>query len=232
MNNMSTITSLLAQSSESSGISIPQIFAGLSIENVWEFIVRFSWIQAIFALAFGVIYLIYGWRVFKPLVVINFAILGVFSGKYIGSLLGSPLWGAIMGCLILSAVSWPFMKYAVSVLGALAGAVIGLAISRSIGLPDSFLAFGVLIGVITGGLLAFSSFKVSIMLFTSLQGSAFMVIGSMALLHDYPSLSPFLTQAVTAKAFLLPLMLICPTVMGMFLQYYLLRHEEDWAMPE
>ncbi len=225
---------LLAQTggANENSASMPAMFSGLSIDRVWDLIVQVSWMQAIFAVAFGVIYLIYGWRVFRVLVVINFAILGVFAGRYMGALLGSGMWGAILGCLILGTVAWPFMKYAVSVLGALAGAVIGLALCRSIGLPDQVLNFGVLIGVICGGFLAFSSFKMSIMLFTSLQGSGFLVIGVMALLNAYPSFGLHLTSAVMTYHFLLPMLVIIPTVVGIIMQFHLLQHESEWAMPE
>ena len=225
---------LLAQTSgtEESSSTLPAMFSGLSIERLWDLIVQVSWMQAIFAVAFGVIYLVYGWRVFKVLVLINFAILGIFAGRYMGALLGSGMWGAILGCLIMGIVAWPFMKYAVSVLGALAGAVIGLALCRSVGLPDQVMNFGVLIGMICGGFLAFSSFKMSIMLFTSLQGSGFLVIGTMALLNAYPSMGLQLTNVVTQNQFLLPMLVILPTVVGVFMQFQLLQRESEWAMPE
>lgn len=232
---MNDALNMLAQQqtqSQGQGLGVPAVFNGLNIERLWDFIVQVSWMQAVFALAFGVIYLVYGWRVFKVLVVINFAILGIFCGRYMGGLMGSGMWGAILGCGALAAVSWPFMKYAVSVLGAIAGAVLGLAFSRTVGMPPEFLNVGVLIGLICGGFLAFSSFKVSIMMFTSLQGSAFLVIGSMALLHDYPNLGLRLTDLMTTNGFLLPLLLILPTILGIAMQQHLLRHESEWAMPE
>ncbi len=230
---------ILAQAAQNYAESNPDagqstgLFGSLPISTIWEYIVRISWLQAFFAVAFGAIYFIYGWRVFKMLVVINFTLIGIFVGKYLGTILeGSGLWGGIMGALILGAVSWPFMKYSVSALGGMAGAVIGAALWRSFGLPDHYLPAGALTGLVAGGLLAFSSFKMSIMLFTSLQGSAFLVIGILALLHDYPSFSMAISDAVLSREYLLPLMVVFPTLGGVVFQQYLLRHEEDWAMPD
>ena len=220
---------LLAQTEPS---NLTSFFGNLPIDALWGFIVRTSWIQAIFAVAFGIIYLIYGWRVFKALVVINFVILGIFIGRFLGEKIGSSIWGAIMGAMILGVVSWPFMKYAVAGLGAIAGTLLGAALWRTFGLPSHLIWSGALIGLISGGFLAFSSFKMSIIFFTSLQGSAFMVIGVLALLHDYPDFGMRLSDLIMSKVYLLPLLLVCPTFAGILFQQYLLRHEEDWAMPE
>lgn len=225
-------TQILAQSDSGTSNGLPGFFSGLQIDTLWDFIVKISWMQAIFAVAFGIIYLIYGWRVFKALVVINMALLGVFIGKYLGEKIGSSIWGAIMGATILGVISWPFMKYAVSGLGAVAGAVVGAALWRTFGLPVDLLWSGALVGLIAGGFLAFSSFKMSIIFFTSLQGSAFLVIGVLALLHDYPNFGIQLSETIKSNIYLLPLLIVGPTFGGIIFQQYLLRHEEDWAMPE
>ena len=211
---------------------LPSLFGRFQFDSFWQFIVNISWLQAVFAVAFGIIYLVYGWRVFKVLVVINLAIIGLFLGKYVGALLGSPLWGAIVGTFILGVFSWSFMKYAVAVLGGIAGAILGAALWRTGGLPDHLLDDGALVGLIAGGFLAFSSFRMSIMFFTSLQGSAFVVIGALALLNDYPDLGFRVTSAVQNSAYILPLLVLIPTFGGILFQKYLLSNEESWAMPE
>ena len=201
--------------------SVPdQFFGGLPIDQIWDFIVNISWLQAVVSVAFGLIYLTYGWRVFKILVIINFAGLGLAVGLFVGNELGSILWGGILGTVLMAIVSWPFMKYSVSVLGACAGAVLGAALWRTITLPEQLIWCGALAGLISGGFLAFSSFKVSIMLFTSLQGSVFIVIGILALLNDYPNLDARLTNAVYSHGFLLPALVIFPTAVGIYLQIY------------
>ena len=223
-------------SGEGEGFSLGGFFRELQIhidtETIWQFIMNVSWIQAICAVAFGIVYFIYGWRVFKTLVVINCVLIGVFAGGYVGKLLGSSLWGGIMGAVICGVISWPFMKYAVSVLGGLAGAVLGAAVWQSVSLPESMTWSGALVGLIAGGFLAFASFKTSVMLFTSLQGTTCIVIGVLALLHDYPDLGLRLTDAVQNKVYFLPVMLLIPTFTGVLFQRYLLKHEESWVMPE
>ncbi|KPK76133.1 MAG: hypothetical protein AMJ79_08110 [Phycisphaerae bacterium SM23_30] len=99
-------------------------------------------------------------------------------------------------------------------------------------MPETYLWCGALAGLIVGGLLVFSSFKISVLFFTSLQGSMFVVIGALALINDYPDLGVRLTDAVNGHVFILPLLVVLPTVMGMFFQQRLLKQEAHWAMPE
>jgi len=212
---------------------IPQTFMGrFPLDDIWQFIANVSWLEAVVFVAFGAIYLAYGWRIFKALVVINYAGIGLYAGIYLGGQLGSGLWGGIIGALALGVISYPFKKYAVSLLGAMAGGVLGAALWRIMTLPDPLIWAGALAGLVAGGLLAFSSFKTSIMLFTSLQGSTLIVVGMLALLSDYPNLGQHLTDAVYAHVFLLPALLVVPTISGIFFQTRLLKQEANWAMPE
>ena len=225
---MNTLVQMLAQTQSANPNPVegvppdqsvpPQFFTRVPIDNIWDFIVNISWLQAVVCIAFGAIYLIYGWRVFKVLVIINFAVLGMYAGINLGGRLGSGPWGGIMGCAIAGICSWPFMKYGVSILGALAGAVLGAAFWRVMTLPDPLIWCGALAGLVAGGLLAFSSFKTSILLFTSLQGSVFVVVGVLALLCDYPELTESVTNAVYQHVFLLPGLLLIPTLGGILCQ--------------
>jgi hypothetical protein len=213
--------------------TVPPSFLGrMPVDEFWQAVVKLGWLESIICIAFAAIYLMYGWRVFKVLVVLNCGLIGLFVGRILGTKLGSPLWGALMGTTIISLLSLPFIKYSVAVLGALAGAVMGAAIWRVATLPEPLIWSGALAGLVAGGFLAFSSFKVSVMLFTSLQGSAFLAMGSLALLNDYPDFSVPVATAVYNRVFLLPLLLIVPTIIGVIFQQMLLKREAKWAMPE
>ena len=90
------------------------------------------------------------------------------------------------------------MRYGIAVLGALAGALFGAAVWRFATLPDPLIWAGGLASFIAGGLLSFSSSRAAIMLFTCIEGSALVVAGMLALLHDYPQMTEGLTNAVYA----------------------------------
>ncbi len=51
--------------------------AVVPIDIFWEQITSLSLLEALTFISFGVVCLFYGWRIFKVLVVINFALLGM-----------------------------------------------------------------------------------------------------------------------------------------------------------
>ena len=230
---MNMVLSLLAQASEGADGAIPSAFlTELDSSRIWESIGGISWLEAAVFIAFGFIYVLYGWRMFRTLVVINFAAIGLYAGIYFGGELGSSLWGGLMGATLMSLFCWPFMKYSIAILGALAGGVLGGALWLIIGLPQPLIWCGALAGVVAGGLLVFSSYKTSIMLFTCLQGSSFIVIGGLALVSAYPNLGDQLSGAMHGSMFLLATFVVVPTAAGMFFQQRLIKQEQKWAMPE
>ena len=54
------------------------------VDFIWEQISTLTWFQAVLAVSFGVVYLVYGWRIFKVLTVICFGLIGMFAGMMIG----------------------------------------------------------------------------------------------------------------------------------------------------
>ncbi len=209
-------------------------FWEVPIDKVWDTISAISWVQAIACLALAAIFIIYGWRIFRVLVILNFAIAGVIIGRKLGVHINSSHWGGILGVLILGSLAYPFMKHGVSILGACAGGAIGLALWQATPLTSQLVWVGALAGFIAGAFMAFSSYKISIMLFTSLQGSIFLSIGALALLNRYPdpNISIKLSEAVKLYVFLLPSTLLIPTFGSFCLQRKLLAMESKWAMPE
>ena len=183
-------------------------------------------------LAVGMLFLVYGWRIYKGLVVMDLTLAGLFAGVVLGRYLGSGMWGGILGVLACSVVSWPFMKYCVSLLGAATGALLGAALWRCFLLPDALIWCGGLLGLLAGGFMAFSSFRNSVMLFTTMQGAAAIAVGTLALLAKHPMISVGLTQWVYDRAFILPLALLVPWAIGMFWQRKLLKESADWKMPD
>lgn len=206
-------------------------FPEVPIKDIWDYISAFSWQNAVGFIAFGMVYLLYGWRLYKLLVVTNFALIGLFGGVFLGRQLGSAMWGGILGCFIIGSVSRPFMRYSVSLLGATAGAILGAALWRTLTLPDPLIWCGGLAGLVAGGFLAFSSFSLSVMLFSSLQGSAALVVGVLALLSEYPNLEDHISRLVYNQEFFLPVMLLIPSLLGIILQGRLHKGNSAWKLP-
>jgi len=222
---------VLAQAGETAAAKTTDF---VPIDMVWEQISTLSWLQALIAVSFGAVYLLYGWRIFKVLTVVCFGMLGLFAGMKAGEMTGSVLWGGIIGLVALAALSIPLMKWAVSLLGAVAGGIITSGIWYACGLPDQYLWAGAFIGIIAGGMISFIVFKISVMMFTSMGGGVLVVVGFLALLHLYEKNQPTPTNhiysLVNSHNWFLPVVLIFTTGIGMIIQNKLVKGASDWKL--
>ncbi|MHC4726496.1 MAG: hypothetical protein ACYS17_04645 [Planctomycetota bacterium] len=145
--------------------------AFVPMESFWNYITTLDRVEAVTFISFGVVCLMYGWRVFKILVVISFALLGLFMGfsvtdKIVG--LNNQLAGGLVGMCLLGILSVPLMRWAVSVLGAVAGGILSSGIWYASGLTERYIWAGALIGMVAGGMISFIVFKIAVILFSSL----------------------------------------------------------------
>ena len=79
----------------------------------------------------GIVYLLFGFHIHKWLVMLNAGLVGAFIGARIGEHGGSALAGACVGAFVSAAITWPLMKYAVSLMGGFFGALLGASLWRS-----------------------------------------------------------------------------------------------------
>ncbi len=199
-----------------------------SQEQYINYLMSLGILEGIVLLACGLVYLLYGWKVFRILIVVNAAILGGFLGVQAGQLLqgqNMPLFGAVAGAVLLAALAWPLMKFAVSIMGGLIGSVLGFfiwtSVSNAAGNPglNQYAWAGALIGLVTLGLLAFIIFRITIIIFTAVQG-AFLTVGAiMALLMKFEMPRARLLTAFSSNPHLLMLVVLVPTLIGFGLQY-------------
>jgi len=222
---------ILAQIAESSTkpVSDTQI---VPIDYIWEQITTLSWLQAIIAISFGAVYLLYGWRIFKVLTVVCFALLGLYAGIWVGAQSDKVLLGGVIGLVLLAALSVPLMRWAVSILGAVAGGILTAALWYACKLPEQYIWAGALVGIVAGGMISFIIFRIAVMLFTSLGGSALIVAGVLSLLYHYENIQNEPTENIKElfynQNWFLPVALLIPTVIGIILQNKLIKHSRDW----
>ena len=196
-----------------------QLISSLSgLEPLW----------ACLLLACGLVYLVHGWKIFKVLVALNAAILGVVVGVKLAGLAGGgrnmPLFAAVGGGLLLAALAWPLMKYSISLMGGLAGSFLGFGIwqyaAQLAGRPGllEYAWTGALVGLVTLGLLGFLVFRFVVITFTAFQGSVMTVAGTVGLLLKYDRVAEPVTNAMLNNVHLLPLLVGVPAVIGFAVQ--------------
>ncbi len=185
-------------------------------------------IMAMLLFACGLVYMLQGWKIFKILVIANAAVLGAMIGAHVGGFLrGQDTWlyTGVAGALLLAVVAGPLMKYAVSLMGGLAGSFVGYSlwhyVARTVGRAElgQHAWVGALIGLVTLGLLAFVILKAVVTVITSVQGSVMTVSGVVALMMKHPSLRESLEFPLRQNTHLVALLVGVPAVIGVAFQY-------------
>jgi len=221
---------ILAQTAESS--AGPVVSMQIILDSVWEQVTTLSWLQAVLAISFGVVYLLYGWRIFKVLVVICFGLVGLFAGIKIGARFDLQILGGVVGLSLLAGISVPLMRWAVSILGAIAGGILAGGIWYACELPEEYILAGAIIGIVAGGMISFIIFKIAVMLFTSLGGGILIVTGMLALLHHYESIQEPPTETIKAMLYshhwFVPVLLLAPTFIGIIVQNKFIKNSKSW----
>jgi len=204
----------------------------IPLDQIWEQIMTLSWLQAVIAISFGLVYMLYGWRIFKVLVVICFGLVGMFAGINIGQRLDYPIGGAITGLILFAAISIPMMRWAVSLLGAITGGILAAGIWYAFELPGQYLPAGAGIGLVAGGMISFIVFRIAVMLFTSFGGGALIMAGLVALVHQYESMREPPTERIKDmfmnQHWFLPILLLIPTVIGIIVQNKFIKTSREW----
>jgi hypothetical protein len=226
------LTPLLAQAQ--TALNSQEIHAE-TMEFIWQQITDLSWLHAVIAISVGIVYMLYGWRIFRVLVVICFGLAGMFLGIFAGRNFGSTIWGGILGLILFAVISVPLMKWCVSLLGGIAGGVLTGGLWYAFGLPLDYIWAGAIIGMVAGGLMSFILLKTSVMLFTGLGGSLIMMVGVLALLHQYETkiLNPptqHIHEFVHYHQWFLPTVIIIPTIIGMIVQNRFIKQSHEWEI--
>lgn len=187
-----------------------------------------SVVWAVVFIIVGVLCLFNGYKFYRAATVLIALFIGLFSGYYLGQKIEAPF--IVAGCLgvLLAVTAFPFMKYAVALLGGLAGAFIGAnlwagfayALNKAAhaSIPPDAYWIGALIGLIICGMLAFVLFKLSIVLFTSVSGATIAVLGALALLLSFEPWRDAVAAGVTANQVVVPLLVAVPALIGLILQ--------------
>ena len=169
-------------------------------------------------IALGIVYLLFGYGMFRPLMMLNAAAIGAAIGFGLGQRTEIGFALMVLCGFVAAAITWPLMKWAVAVMGGIFGALLGASIWQTFGLDPVFAWSGALTGLVLFGLLSFIIFRGSVTMFMSLQGAAMLIFGLLGMLCKYEQIAPKVTHTMTLKPFILPMAVIIPAVIGMLYQ--------------
>jgi hypothetical protein len=206
-----------------------------ALDQIWQQATALTWLQAVLAISFGVIILMYGWRIYKVLTVIGLGLLGLHIGMWLGARFDRVLAGSILGAVLFTVLAIPLIRWAVSILGALAGGIIAAGIWHAFSLPEEFVWAGAITGLVAGCMISFIVFKLSVMLFTSFAGASLVIIGAFSLIYRYETYvqdppTMHLNQLYYNNPWFLPILLAGGTLFGIIIQFKLLGGSKEWSV--
>ncbi|MGF1635143.1 MAG: hypothetical protein ACFCVE_14925 [Phycisphaerae bacterium] len=168
----------------------------------------------------GIVYLLWGESQHKLLMSLNAAVAGAWLGAVSGSHFDAAVPAAFVFGFTFGAMTWPMMKYAVALSGGIFGFIVGMSVWRGIGLDPAFAPAGGATGLVFFGMLSFIVFRTSVIIFTSVQGSAMLIFGVLGLCYKSQEFAPLVTQAMTVRSFMIPLAIFIPAVVGLIYQHH------------
>jgi hypothetical protein len=192
------------------------------MDKVWKHISSLDVVEALTFISFGAVCLFYGWRVFKILVTICFGLLGLCLGAWANQQLvqGHGVWLSLIAAIFFAALSVPFMRWGVTILGAVSGAILVSGVWLAAGLPEHLIWMGAIFGFVAGGMVSFHIFKIAVILFTGLGGSVLLAMGALAILYnEHVVENKQLESFVLSHPWFLPVFLLAPLGLGIYLQY-------------
>jgi len=228
------VITILAQAVETAGQEPqppqPAEEAIVPIDLIWEHIISLNLVEALAFMSFGAVCLFYGWRIFKILVTISFGLIGLLAGIQLNRLLigGNAIWLGVIFMVALAFLSVPLMRWAVCVLGAIAGGALTSGAWYASPLAEQYIWAGALIGVVAGGMISFIIFKYAVILFTSLAGSSLIVMAILAIMYQYLGAAEQAEQLVFTHKWSMPVMLVIPMTVGILLQNKFIKGTKNW----
>jgi hypothetical protein len=177
----------------------------------------------------GMAYLLWGWRVFKFLVMLNVALLGaIFSGAAVIQLhWENYFWiGLLAGGVLGGVLAWPLMKLFVALFGGALGATFGAEAFRQIaaaaGRGDlaEYAWAAAILGAVVLGLAVFFTFRLCVMIITAIQGAGMLAAGVLSLLFKWDWASGRLTEFLLETPLVLPLCVVGVALAGFLIQIF------------
>lgn len=168
----------------------------------------------------GIIYLIFGVKIYRYLITANAFAIGAAVGATLGAKANAEMAGAFIGGVGAAAAAWPMIKWSVAITGGVCGAFLGACIWRICSQDPNFAWAGALTGLVALGMFSFIVFRFSVMMYLSIQGGAMLVFGILGLAYKYQDTASSLSSSMSGKPFLLPMLLFLPMICGLIYQHH------------
>ena len=191
------------------------------MQNLWDRFYALSPLEAgLLLVPIGLVFLLFGFKLYKLLVSLVFAGIGAGLGVALAACAGwSAILGMVAGALVLGLLAWPLHRIAWGLLGGaiLGGAAVLLVSARS---QDPILLAIVATVIFAGGFtLTLLVMRPLIILVTAILGAAVLVQAILRLSLLWPSFGDPVAAMLQAKPYLLAILVALAAALGFVLQW-------------
>jgi len=210
---------LSPEQQEAARLAIPSLETAM--QYVWQRIGAMHPLEAgLLLLPVGLVFLLYGFKLYKWLVSVVYAGIGSAAGAALAAYLGwDVILGMIAGALLLGLLAWPLHRVGWGLLGGalFGGAAVLLMRTQTANVTCIAAVAGV--AFIGGFILTFVLMRPLIILVTSVIGAAVLVQGALRLSLIQPAFGDPICSTLEAKPYLLAILVAVPALLGFILQW-------------
>ena len=189
----------------------PDALTGLlgRIEIVW----------AVIFIVVGGLCILHGYRWHKVMIVLLAALAGVWTGMLVGDRVGSEEIAAICLAVLFAMLAWPLMRYAVALFGGIAGAFAGANVWTAIGQDPAQHWMGALVGLIIVGMMAFMTFRMVVVVLTTIGGATLLGLGAGASLLQVEGWRQGILDSLNTHPLIFPILVGSAAFLGAVYQF-------------
>jgi hypothetical protein len=185
----------------------------------WEALRQMHPVEAAILLIIGVAFLLYGFRIYKILVIVTYAVVGVFLGAMAASALNfHPVIGMVGGAIILGLLAWPLYLVGWGLLGGAVLATLAAMITQHFTESPVYQGIAAAAAGALGIVLTILLMRALVIFVTSIIGAATLVWGTLRIILLLPALGDPVMEALQSNPWLQVGILVVPAILGMILQ--------------
>ncbi len=183
-------------------------------EALTSLLQRIDIVWSVIFIVVGGLCVLHGYRWHKVMMIVLAALAGVWSGTVLGDRVGSEEIAAICLAVLFAMLAWPLMRYSVALFGGLAGAFAGANVWTAIGQDPNHHWMGALMGLIVVGMLAFMTFRMVVIVLTTVGGATLLGLGAGAAFLQVEAWRGGILTALTENPLIFPIMVGSGAALG------------------
>jgi len=184
----------------------------------------YAWLVAtsIISVLAGLAFLVWGFRLYRWLVVLMFVVIGIVVGIELANYFGfSQSIGIVAGAVVLGVVAWPLHRVGWGMLGGIVFSVVFAGFAAYAGIEGRLeLILIAVVAFVAGAAVTMLLMKPLIIVITSLVGASVLTEGTVALTMLWPSVGAAVIRVMETRSYILMIVTLVLAAVGSAMQVF------------